>query len=223
MKINSIFLSLEGEGINIGVPEIFVRFQGCGMKCKNCDTPEAKNPNRGRNMSVDKIIEKIKRLNYKRVVLTGGTPLEQNIIDLKKLIRKLKIKNYFITLEATGCDKITPSISDIFNKVDFISFDVKSPSTGVNIFERGCMRWGWKSQYKIIVSDEKDYKFAKQVISKYTNSRYKFIITPCWNVNRNINIKFIQKIWKNILRDKLNCRVILQQHKVVYGSNKVGV
>ncbi len=37
-KISEIFLSLQGEGLYMGVPQFFVRFHGCNMKCNFCDT-----------------------------------------------------------------------------------------------------------------------------------------------------------------------------------------
>lgn len=224
MQINDIFISLEGEGMNIGIPEIFIRFQGCTLGCKFCDTPEAKNPNGGINMSIDKIMEKVEELKCKRVVLTGGNPIEQNLDDLEELVIRLKNKKYFITLEATGCDKISSHLQDIFNKIDFISFDIKSPSSKIDtIFDNGSIGWLWKSQYKIIVSNDEDYIFAKKMIEKYVNGKYNFIITPCWNIKKDIDKKFVQKIWSNVVRDKLRCRVIIQQHKIAFGAEKRGV
>ena len=42
MKINEIFLGVEGEGLEIGIPKIFIRTQGCGIRCSVCDTPGIK-------------------------------------------------------------------------------------------------------------------------------------------------------------------------------------
>lgn len=224
MKINDIFASCEGEGINIGIPEIFIRFQGCSVGCKNCDTPEAKNPDNGRSMSIKEIMKRVEKLKLKRVVLTGGNPTEQISSALIELIDELQRKKYYVTLEATGCDTITPVIEGIFNKVDFLSFDIKTPSTNiVEHFQGGNGAWGYKAQYKMIVSDDNDYKFAKKMIGRYSNGKYNFVITPCWNINKDVDKKFVQKIWQQVIKDKLKCRVVLQMHKVVFGANKRGV
>ena len=224
MKINSIFAGLEGEGSHIGIPQVFVRFQGCSVNCKSCDTPEAKNPECGKEMVIDDIIKEIEFFDINRVSFTGGNPLEQNLNDFLELIVKLKNKNYYISIEATGTEKIgcTSQITKIFNKIDFISFDIKTPSAKTdikpNIIES--MRWSFKSHYKMVIADWKDYKFAKDICKKYRNKDVKLILTPCWNIDKDIDKKFVRKIWRNVIKDKLKCRVILQQHKVLYGHKR---
>ena len=38
MKISEIFFSLQGEGIEIGLPTVFVRLFACDLRCSWCDT-----------------------------------------------------------------------------------------------------------------------------------------------------------------------------------------
>ena len=35
-----VFSSIQGEGLQIGQMQSFVRFQGCSLRCRWCDTPE---------------------------------------------------------------------------------------------------------------------------------------------------------------------------------------
>ena len=38
MKVIEIFTSLQGEGVLMGTPTTFVRFEGCYLDCQWCDT-----------------------------------------------------------------------------------------------------------------------------------------------------------------------------------------
>ncbi|HWI54270.1 MAG TPA: 7-carboxy-7-deazaguanine synthase QueE, partial [Desulfobacteria bacterium] len=87
-----IFSSVQGEGLYLGVKQIFIRFAGCNLKCKYCDTPFE--PETGFRVEVpagsgrfdlyqnpvtpDQIIDIIKRLDPQlchSISLTGGEPL----------------------------------------------------------------------------------------------------------------------------------------------------
>jgi len=102
LKINEIFRSFQGEGLNAGLPCVFVRLSGCSLRCAYCDTQKAWDD--GRFMPVEAIMAEIdshkKRYPDSRVVLTGGEPLEQ---DLSALTESLKRKYYYVAIETNGC------------------------------------------------------------------------------------------------------------------------
>lgn len=76
-KINEIFRSVQAEGMNSGKSAVFVRFSGCNLDCKFCDT----NHETFTEMtaaSIDGEIEKLSLGNSNvLVVFTGGEPTMQ--------------------------------------------------------------------------------------------------------------------------------------------------
>src|SRR5215471_4735294 len=40
-NVSEIFVSFQGEGLHAGRRHLFVRFGGCPLRCRYCDTPES--------------------------------------------------------------------------------------------------------------------------------------------------------------------------------------
>lgn len=80
--------TLQGEGILVGVPSLFVRLAGCNLRCafrgpdglvSYCDTPHAQRLADGSTRSVDGVVALV-RSNLgalRHVVITGGEPMLQ--------------------------------------------------------------------------------------------------------------------------------------------------
>ena len=79
--IVEIFETIQGEGKSIGTPSIFVRFYGCNLRCQfkgiECDTPYAvyREQDKSIMMTPLEVANKIKSLNPKHIVWTGGEPM----------------------------------------------------------------------------------------------------------------------------------------------------
>lgn len=119
MKIAEIFYSIQGEGILLGVPSVFVRTSGCNLRCAWCDTPYTSWEPEGENLSLDEIAARIAVFPASHIVITGGEPLiAPEIVDLT---RKLHACGTHITIETAGtvyaaveCDlmSISPKLSN---------------------------------------------------------------------------------------------------------------
>ena len=78
--VHSIYSATEGEGIHIGIPQIFVRFQGCNIGCLNCDSKETWDFS-GQKLSLDEVLTQVEDeagkypFRLKRISITGGDPL----------------------------------------------------------------------------------------------------------------------------------------------------
>jgi len=113
-RVSEIFTSIEGEGIFVGKKTLFIRFSGCHLKCKWCDTKYALPLDSGTEYQIDEIkdliIRELQPFTYK-VNFTGGEPLLQSdaVIELADFIKKqTNLKTY---IESSCFD------SELFNKV----------------------------------------------------------------------------------------------------------
>lgn len=126
VPIAEIFSSFQGEGIFVGVPQIFVRFSGCNLKkCVFCDEQAPANF----SMTIAQIIGRVKKLNCKMkphsVSLTGGEPLLYPTF-LNELCQKLKGEKFRIYLETNGT--LPENFKEVKKYVDFVAMDIKLPS-----------------------------------------------------------------------------------------------
>ena len=101
LKINEIFPSIQGEGLRMGEPTLFIRLAECNLKCVFCDTKYAWQT--GQKMTVDSILKKIQKMHIafptQWVCLTGGEPLLQ---DVSGLVRRLKAENFRVQVETNA-------------------------------------------------------------------------------------------------------------------------
>jgi len=101
--VNEIFYSLQGEGVRAGTPNLFLRFAGCNLTCRqethgfDCDTEFISS----RKMTLNEVTQELQALapDCKWIILTGGEPALQ--ID-RELVDGLKAANYKLAIETNG-------------------------------------------------------------------------------------------------------------------------
>ncbi|HYL75292.1 MAG TPA: 7-carboxy-7-deazaguanine synthase QueE [Bryobacteraceae bacterium] len=97
MKIAEIFHSIQGEGMLVGVPSVFVRTSGCNLRCSWCDTPYTSWTPEGEERSLDSIVTEVEGYGASHVVVTGGEPMIAP--EMVYLTRRL---NQHLTIETAG-------------------------------------------------------------------------------------------------------------------------
>ena len=112
--LHAIFSSLQGEGRNAGRPATFVRFAGCNLACKWCDTHKDERM----TLTAEDIVKRVREHSSKSVIITGGEPTVQKGLDV--LVRALKDAGYWVALETNGVR--APVGAELF---DYISVSPK--------------------------------------------------------------------------------------------------
>lgn len=233
LLINSIYSAHEGEGIWIGVPQVFVRFQGCVVGCQNCDTKETWSFEQSYQQPLDQVLRRIAELlaktdpSKRRVSITGGDPLDvRHLVGLKALVKILKNAGVTINVEAAGL-KVVP---EIFDLVDVISMDFKTPSTGLwpSTAPLGQLlkNYGHKAQIKAVIADHRDFERTFLVYSELKAAglvdqcNTPWVLTPCFEPGQEAPRDLIKQIYDWNWEAGGVFRVITQQHKWVYGSSE---
>ncbi|MDD1743471.1 MAG: radical SAM protein [Methanomassiliicoccales archaeon] len=207
MRISEIFRSLQGEGVLIGTPTVFIRTVGCNLECSWCDTKYAREG--GEEFSVEQIMAELDKQKTQFVCLTGGEPLLQK--DAIRLMDKLVDKCYHVTLETNG----SMPLEDVpCSENMLISMDIKCPSSGME--ERMLMSnielLSPADQLKFIVADLDDLEYAEGILKRY-EVRSNVIFTPVGGME-------LEPVARFVLSRKINARVLPQLHKLIWGERK---
>ncbi len=207
MRVHEIFRSLQGEGVLIGTPTVFIRTVGCNLECSWCDTEYAREG--GIELSIEQIMSEVDKHNTRFICLTGGEPLMQK--DAIKLMDKLVDKCYHVTLETNG----SLPLEDVpCSENMLISMDIKCPSSGME--ERMLMSnielLSPADQLKFIVADIDDLMYAEDILKGY-EVRSNVIFTPVGGLE-------LEPVARFVLSRKLNARVLPQLHKLIWGDRK---
>ncbi len=215
LNISEIFYSIQGEGTRAGLPCVFVRLQGCNLRCVWCDTPYALEIKQIEQiMTFQEILERINSFNCNFIEFTGGEPLVQsNSIDLMNYL----IENgYTVAIETSGSkliDKLHPEIIKIL--------DIKCPASNMSKFNKieNLKYLNKKDEIKFVISDRGDFDWAMDYISRNNTFAIteNILFSPVFGKLEPI----VLSQW--ILATHLPIRLQLQIHKFIWEPNKRGV
>ena len=155
-RISEVFESVQGEGLYLGEKQIFVRFFGCNLSCRFCDTKLSG----FFEYEPQELFEEVLLYNhdFHSISFTGGEPLLQNdfLKEVLMLTKKNGYKNY---LETNGT--LAGELEDTIDYLDIVAMDIKLPtSSGMGDL------WGMHRRFLKIAS-KKDV-FLKAIVCEST-------------------------------------------------------
>ncbi len=217
MRVAEIFESISGEpgGFATGSICTFIRLQGCNLKCDYCDSPETQKRKAGIELSIEHIIDKVRKLGNMQVLITGGEPLTQDF-NLWQLIDRLWCFNHEVQIETNG------TISPISELLDYpINWVVDYKTGNYNFLEKNWNDDLFNQDFslKFIIENEKDINEAINIIKNnernwdevlYIFSPMNHILTPADN-SLNLAQTIFDKIKNLSFSDK--CIIGHQLHK----------
>jgi len=213
-NIAEIFYSIQGEGTRAGLPCVFVRFQGCNLRCTWCDTVFAQERHSGKEMTASQIIEQAKEYNCNFIEFTGGEPLLQKNINY--LLEHFLSLNFTVAIETNGTLDISKLPKDVIKIMD-----IKCPSSAAHIpYNNDNIAHLTKNdEIKFVIANRTDYEWAKKNISNITFSEVKseILFSPAYSLIEP------DKLVEWVLNDNLPIRFQLQLHKYIWDPERQGV
>lgn len=197
-----IFYTLQGEGLSIGTPAIFLRTAGCNLHCFWCDTDYTWNwegtsfthrrdddptyhkfnkSERSLKISVEDCCSEILQHPCSRMVLTGGEPLLQQK-ELTNLMKTLNLTRSFQSeVETNGTIVPTPDFD-----AQIVQYNV-SPKleNSQNPKSLRCneeaLRWfaqSPKASFKFVLSDPSDVEEILELVAEFNIPKSRVLWMP---------------------------------------------
>lgn len=198
MKMAEIFASIQGEGLNTGMPAIFVRLAGCNLSCPWCDTNHKSTGEASPSELASVVSSVIASSGIYQIVITGGEPFLQKE-ELLEFIKHLRAGNVvFIAIETNGTIPFRKDEMDL----DFVAV---SPKEGSLIATDALLA---ADEIKIIVEEKYKDKVVPLVVSY---SVFKALIWLQPEGNKPENVKACERI---VFELPLRARIGHQIHKM---------
>ena len=159
------FYTIQGEGFHSGRAAYFIRLAGCDVGCVWCDVKESWHASEGQRLGIAEITEKVVSSKTNFVVITGGEPLQQNLIELT---HQLTLKNIEIAIETSGTFPLR-------GKVDWYCFSPKK-------FKKPIQEaYELADELKIIISHSSDFAWAEGHAEQLKKVNTKLYMQPEWS------------------------------------------
>ena len=230
--------TFQGEGMVVGQKTMFVRTAGCDYSCSWCDsafTWDGSGKNLITQMTAEEIWAELKRLGgdgFSFVTISGGNPVLLRNLDA--LVAILKENGIQIGVETQGS-----KWQEWLYEIDELTISPKPPSSGMktdysvltDILEKLKTRNSHQHiSLKIVVFNEEDYHYAKQVHLRYPTIPF-YLQVGNDDIATTDNSQLVSKLLARYeaLIDRVmadeelrDVKVLPQLHTLIWG-NKRGV
>ena len=158
------FYTIQGEGFYQGAAAYFIRLGGCDVGCSWCDVKESWDADSHPKLSIDFLVNEVKKTAAKIVVITGGEPLLHHLDELTNALQSAGLQT---NIETSGS-------SPLSGNWDWICLSPKKfKAPIVECCEAA-------NELKIIVFNNDDFKWAEK-FAALVSPNCKLYLQPEWS------------------------------------------
>ena len=227
VPITEIFVSISGEGSTSGEIITFVRTAGCNLRCSYCDTKYSfKEDN---YMTIDEIIDVVKKNNTPKVVLTGGEPL---FGESKRTLAIELAKHFDVYIETNGAVPLfkEQEVEKVRKNLHYV-IDYKTISSGMNkkdLLTENINLLNETDEIKFVIGNLTDYEGVLEVIEKNKEEISKKKITLLFGcvfeeIQPDELVEMLKEKNDYFVNNNIKYKFYLQIHKFIWDPNERGV
>jgi organic radical activating enzyme len=239
--VSEIFLSVQGEGAHVGRRHLFVRFGGCPLRCRYCDTPASLVPTascrigwhpgpRGscaNPLSVDALDALVaegaaREGRIHALALTGGEPLAQ----AQFLAGWLPSRSTRLPVLLETAATLPAQLERVIRWIDIVSADIKLPSNSAQppawAEHAACLRMsrGREVYVKLLVDETTEpgeLDAGAALVADVDDAIPVFLQPITDNADGTLRIRpgTLEAFYQRLARRGLDVRIVPQTHKML--------
>ena len=237
-----IFHTIQGEGVSMGTPSVFVRSSLCNLHCKWCDTDytwnwigtpwtHEKDQEPGYQkfrkedyileMPVNEVADRVAAYPCRQVILTGGEPLLQDSAWLamaqcllaKDPSYRFEVETNGSLIPSEGLDKVV----DQYNVSAKLSNSGNKQSLRTNAAALAFFAKSPKAWFKFVIAEESDIDEVEALIAEHQLPKQRILLMPEGRDEQTLQKR---RLWlADLCRDR-NYRYSDRLHIQLWGSKR---
>lgn len=200
INVSEMFYSIQGEGITMGVPSVFVRLQSCNLMCEGkdwvCDTIPVWT--KGDKMEVRTLVKKVFQQYHKylvkgaHLVFTGGEPMLQQDALIEFVNTYYRKYEYvpFLEIETNGTKLIK---NELLKDIDLINCSPKTSNSGMKqerTIKADVLRQindFHGSIFKFVIAETEDLDEVQDLIDLLSLKEEKVVLMPAGDCKEQLH------------------------------------